>query len=485
MSKYLKNLEESAGLFEEAESKTVSLHSSKNNSLMQSKGNKYNKNDISIKYEEPQYQEVKNTYEVLKPITKQVVELPPTQKKKIKTTKTVYQKEIIVNTDEELKKVLQDEEYEEVPIPTKSTIQKLVNSLVVSNASKDNNSLSSSKKSDLYNSQKLKSKNNNYTINEQNDFINNNNDLMKTQIIYNTNKLSTKINNHNNNIISGKYMNKSMIQPHNPKLKTQIKKINNENIFDVQNSKISYKNKNYIETFFHDNDIPKPNVVEGTGLEFSDLKNPEEEKIIKKSMDSNNSNNHIKNMLDELPIEHTVLLSNQPKIDMSKIQKENMMQKSMTSEKSIISNTQSTSLHNKYKSQNLNLNNNNINNFNSKINNINQNHLINSMKNYPQKIINEKPIPEFDIINNSNNYNNNIINNSIKSNHTKIKPKMELPNNNTYINKININNSNINNQSKMSFPTSSHQGGSFISATSMVENPFKDNTSYNKENINN
>ena len=90
-----------------------------------------------------------------------------------------------------------------------------------------------------------------------------------------------------------------------------------------------------------------------------------------------------------------------------------------------------------------------------------------------------------DIINNSNNYNNNIINNSIKSNHTKIKPKMELPNNNTYINKININNSNINNQSKMSFPTSSHQGGSFISATSMVENPFKDNTSYNKENINN
>ena len=308
---------------------------------------------------------------------------------------------------------------------------------------------------------------------------------MKTQIIYNTNKLSTKINNHNNNIISGKYMNKTMIQQHNPKLKTQIKKINNENIFDVQNSKISYKNKNYIETFFHDNDIPKPNVVEGTGLEFSDLKNPEEEKIIKKSMDSNNSNNHIKNMLDELPIEHTVLLSNQPKIDMSKIQKENMMQKSMTSEKSIISNTQSTSLHNKYKSQNLNLNNNNINNFNSKINNINQNHLINSMKNYPQKIINEKPIPEFDIINNSNNYNNNIINNSIKSNHTKIKPKMELPNNNTYINKININNSNINNQSKMSFPTSSHQGGSFISATSMVENPFKDNTSYNKENINN
>ena len=35
---------------------------------------------------------------------------------------------------------VEDEEYEEVPIPTKSTIQKLVNSLVVSNVSKDNNS---------------------------------------------------------------------------------------------------------------------------------------------------------------------------------------------------------------------------------------------------------------------------------------------------------------------------------------------------------
>ena len=77
--------------------------------------------------------------------------------------------------------------------------------------------------------------------------------------------------------------------------------------------------------------------------------------------------------------------------------------------------------------------------------------------------------------------NNNIINNSItNSNRIKIKPKMELPINK---NKIN-NNSNINNKSKMSFPSQS-EVGSFISQTSMPENPFKNNTSYNKKNNNN
>ena len=80
MSKYLQKLEEGVGLFEEVESRTLSKHSSKNNSLISSKENKHNENEIiipSIKYEEPQYQSVKNTYEVLKPIIKPIMELPP------------------------------------------------------------------------------------------------------------------------------------------------------------------------------------------------------------------------------------------------------------------------------------------------------------------------------------------------------------------------------------------------------------------------
>ena len=468
MSKYLQKLEESAGLFEEAESRTISKHSSKNSSLIASKENKY-----SIKYEDPQYQSVKNTYEVLKPITKQVMELPPMQKKKIKTAKTIIQKEIVVNNEEELNKILQGENLtnEEIPLPTKSTIQNLLKDSIVINDNKNS----------LYNSQRLKSTKNNLINNIHN--INNNShqqqnieeNMIKSQIVYNTNKLST---NYNINNTQGKYKNKTILQSHNPKIKSEINinNINNDQVFNNNNNnnnkiKISYKNKNYIETFFHDDNIPKPNVVEGNALEFSDIKNQDKE--IKEE-----ENNNIKDMLDKLPMEHTVILSNQQKIDMSKIQKENMLQKSLTSDKSQMSNVQSINNNNyiKYKSQNINFNNNNINN------------LTNSMKikKYKQNIIkSEKPLPEIDMNENLINDNNNT--NIKNSTHIKIKPKMELQINKTNINNnisnININNSNINNKSKMSFPTSSH-GGSFISQTSLPENPFQDNTSYNKENNN-
>ena len=470
MSKYLQKLEESAGFFEEAESRTISKHSSKNSSLIASKENQY-----SIKYEDPQYQSVKNTYEVLKPITKQVMELPPMQKKKIKTAKTIIQKEIVVNNEEELNKILQGEDLinEEIPLPTKSTIQNLLKDSIVINDNKNS----------LYNSQRLKSTKNNLINNIHN--INNNShqnhqqqnieeNMIKSQIVYNTNKLST---NYNINNTQGKYKNKTILQSHNPKIKSEMNINNINKVFNNNNKiKISYKNKNYIETFFHDDNIPKPNVCEGDALEFTDIKKQEKEI-------NEEENNNIKNMLDELPIEHTVILSNQPKIDMSKIQKENMLQKSLTSDKSQISNTQSINNnynnYNKYKSQNINYNN----NINSKINNTNiNNNITNSMKmkKYKQNIINSvKPLPEIDMNNNMIN-NNNLIN----STHMKIKPKMELQMNKTNINNNNnINNSNINNKSKMSFPTSSY-GGSFISQTSMPENPFQDNTSYNKENNN-
>ena len=72
-------------LFEETESKTYSMKSSNISNKME-----YDDNMIikSTKYEEPKYKEVHNTYEVLKPITKHVLELP-------------IQKQIIVNNEEE------------------------------------------------------------------------------------------------------------------------------------------------------------------------------------------------------------------------------------------------------------------------------------------------------------------------------------------------------------------------------------------------
>ena len=386
------------GLFEEAESKTYSMKSSNTSNKKE-----YDDNMIikSTKYEEPKYEEVHNTYEVLKPITKHVLELPIEKKKKIKIAKTIIQKEIIVNNEEELNRVLNDDNLynEEIPLPTKSTIQNLIKDSVV--VSYSNNTINNNIHSNPYKSQQIKYKSN----------------------------IQNKINK-----------------------KSEIKK--NENNKDIEKQSIIYKDKNYIETYFHDDDIPKPEICEGNALEFS-----------KKSIESNNSNNsnkNIKNLLDKLPIEHTVILSKEQKIDMSKVQKDNMLKKSSNSETNS-SNIQSNIYNNKkkekplyYKSQAINYNNNNI-----KINNINNNIITNSMQNYPQKKnINEIPLPEID--------NNININNEI--NKTKIKPVMEISNE-TKTNKII-------NQSRSSFISENSGNGSFVSVKS-VHNPFDVNNNTN------
>ena len=370
------------GLFEEAESKTYSMKSSNTSNKKE-----YDDNMIikSTKYEEPKYEEVHNTYEVLKPITKHVLELP-------------IQKEIIVNNEEELNRVLNDDNLynEEIPLPTKSTIQNLIKDSVV--VSYSNNTINNNIHSNPYKSQQIKYKSN----------------------------IQNKINK-----------------------KSEIKK--NENNKDIEKQSIIYKDKNYIETYFHDDDIPKPEICEGNALEFS-----------KKSIESNNSNKNIKNLLDKLPIEHTVILSKEQKIDMSKVQKDNMLKKSSNSETNS-SNIQSNIYNNKkkekplyYKSQAINYNNNK-----NYINNINNNIITNSMQNYPQKKnINEIPLPEID--------NNININNEI--NKTKIKPVMEISNE-TKTNKII-------NQSRSSFISENSGNGSFVSVKS-VHNPFDVNNNTN------
>ena len=386
------------GLFEEAESKTYSMKSSNTSNKKE-----YDDNMIikSTKYEEPKYEEVHNTYEVLKPITKHVLELPIEKKKKIKIAKTIIQKEIIVNNEEELNRVLNDDNLynEEIPLPTKSTIQNLIKDSVV--VSYNNNTINNNIHSNPYKSQQIKYKSN----------------------------IQNKINK-----------------------KSEIK--NNENNKNIEKQSIIYKDKNYIETYFHDDDIPKPEICEGNALEFS-----------KKSIESNNSNNsnkNIKNLLDKLPIEHTVILSKEQKIDMSKVQKDNMLKKSSNSETNS-SNIQTNIYNNKkkekplyYKSQAINYNNNK-----NYLNNINNNIITNSMQNYPQKKnINEIPLPEID--------NNININNEI--NKTKIKPVMEISNE-TKTNKII-------NQSRSSFISENSGNGSFVSVKS-VHNPFDVNNNTN------
>ena len=421
MSKYLEKLKEGNGLFEEAQSKTVSLKSSHDNSTLTSKEMKYNPNEVivqPIKYENPQYNEVKNTYEILKPITKQIMELPVQVKKKIKTAKTVYNKEIIVNNEEEINQILNGGEiFQEIPLPSKSTIQNLIKDSMV--LSKDSTSNDNKK----------------FGTKSVNEIYNNNYDYKSIPQSY-------------------YYSNKSNIN--------NQKKDKKEDIFEGQ-SNIEYKDKNFIETYFHDDDIPQPTVFEGNALEFSDVINKSKEEIIDKSiksiksLESDDSNKNVKNLLENLPIENTVLLSKQPKIDMSKVQKDNMLHKSNASESSNNSNNQIK--YNKYptneklyKSQALYCNN-KINN--NEINN--RNILKTSMNNYYQKdneifISNEVPLPEMDI--NSNYGNKNKMN--------KIKPKMELNNKNKKIN-------NKSSLSKSTFSIKSSRG-SFMSVNSFNNN---------------
>ncbi len=381
MSKTLEKFKEEKCLFEEAESKTISMRSSHNNSILTSKEKKYDPNEIVIqeqKIESPQYQEEENTYEVLKPITKQIMELPIQVKKKIKTTKTIYRKEIVVSNDEELNKILQgDDLFEDVPLPTKSTIQNLIkDSVILSNDTiNNNNTVNGSIKSNP---------NNNYSYMTKNE-----------------NKYNSKYDNQNipktynpyNNIIN------------QPKANKEI----------IPEEKIVYKNKNYIETYFHDDDIPQPTVCEGNALVFSKMKesNMTQEENTNKSMQSFNSGDNVNNLLDELPVEQTVLLSKQPKIDMSKVQKDNMLHKSFTSEnsKSIQESINSNNYPSKekiFRSQVLNYNYNNMNNKND-------------IKKLKYSLTN--PLPEMD---NDINNNNNIINYGTQIKNNKIQPLREL-----------------------------------------------------------
>ena len=428
MSKTLEKFKEEKDLFEEAESKTISMRSSHNYSILTSKEKKYDPNEIVIqeqKIESPQYQEEESTYEVLKPITKQIMELPIQVKKKIKTTKTVYRKEIVVSNDEELNKILQgDDLFEDVPLPTKSTIQNLIkDSVILSNDTRNNNTINSSIKSNPNNSYGYLTKNEN-KYNSKYD----NQNTPKTYSSY-------------NNII------------HQPKTNKEI----------IPKEKIVYKNKNYIETYFHDDDIPQPTVCEGNALVFSKMKesNMTQEENTNKSMQSFNSGDNVNNLLDELPVEQTVLLSKQPKIDMSKVQKDNMLHKSFTSEnsKSIQESINSNNYPSKekiFRSQVLNYNYNNVNNKND-------------IKKLKYSLTN--PLPEMD---NDINNNNNIINYGTQIKNNKTQPLMELNKKNKN-NKISNTNNNKTTVSKSSFPMKT-SGGSFMPTTSIPENPFQNNT---------
>ena len=68
----------------------------------------YDQKDLIVQpkqYAKPKYIKEKEVYEVLKPVTKDVVKLPVKHKEKIKTTKPVYNKTIVVTENKIFKKI--------------------------------------------------------------------------------------------------------------------------------------------------------------------------------------------------------------------------------------------------------------------------------------------------------------------------------------------------------------------------------------------
>ena len=407
----------------------------------------YDQKKVIVKpqqFAKPKYIKEKEVYQVLKPVTKDVAQLPVKKKEKVRRAKVVVNKPIVVTGNDELNKILEKDYFlqqVEAPIPTNSVIQNLCKESVIGsnfyssyedpnqyqdynqsnfdNKLLDNNIYESKIHPELieyensfqyqsHNQHKnqydsVKSNNINYqtsnfnpnpnpspspyviqeyqkapqgkakmiqsnnvkhdfqmskasnvphyqsTTNNYNYMNNNNNNISQMAIVH---KLPSKNNKNINNNISYPV--------------PQVKKVpyidNQYHQSKIQMSKIPYVNvgmdpaqqskKNYIQTYFHDDDIPTPIVCEGETIKESGIKkekleqnkNKEEpfsnisgvqfdESLNDTNTNANNKNNNANaprqtnSVLAEIPVDKTQIMSQQPSIDMS-AQNSKMFQKS-------------------------------------------------------------------------------------------------------------------------------------------------------------
>ena len=87
-------------------------------------------------YSQPKYIKDTKTYEKMKPISKQIRQLPTKRKQKVKTTQPVYNKTIVLSENDDLDNILKNSQFLKqnvhVPLPTQSTIQNLCKESVIS-----------------------------------------------------------------------------------------------------------------------------------------------------------------------------------------------------------------------------------------------------------------------------------------------------------------------------------------------------------------
>ena len=87
--------------------------------------------DRPIKYAKPTYMEVQKTYKELAPITNAPIEMPMQYSKKVRQLETVYQKPVYLDENAGMSQILNNNNFEDIPLPTNSMINNLIQDSVM------------------------------------------------------------------------------------------------------------------------------------------------------------------------------------------------------------------------------------------------------------------------------------------------------------------------------------------------------------------
>ena len=87
--------------------------------------------DRPIKFAKPKYTDVQKTYEELAPITNKPIEMPSKHSHKVRTTEPVFLQPQIIDENAHMSQILNNNNYDNIPLPTTSVINNLIKDSVM------------------------------------------------------------------------------------------------------------------------------------------------------------------------------------------------------------------------------------------------------------------------------------------------------------------------------------------------------------------
>ena len=418
--------------------------------------------DRPIKFAKPKYSEVKQTYEVLAPITNKTIEMPTKHSSKVRTVEPVFQQPIFLNENAGLSTVFKgdNELLDNIPLPTNSVINNLIKDSVI----QSNIELGKQMQGYDYNTSKYgKTKYEEQLMKE--DQIKNSTKGSQSNYDYGNN------NNYNNNII-----NQSSKQSHHSQYGQ-----NNHSVHQSKYNQSKYNQANILQSNQKMSEIPQPDVQEGEGLKYSNNNNSNMKSTMNKQSKLSNINNnvsvhpskvHQSNMSQAQQSVHSTNYNKQSQYNNQKrseipqpdVQEGEGLMYSTQLANNNIKSTMKNSLPSYHESQFKKSSK------ESKVSNVNNN--VNNIKKNPIGVYETTLMPstiQNSINNNSTNITNNNVNN-IKKNPIGVYETALMPS--TIQNSINNNNSSINNNNsiKKNIDNNFSQYNSKLNKTNNVKN---------------